>query len=263
MDIVQEQQSKRSANPSSKFSLFTVLIFSGEATEGSDFLEDIERVFASNIVASYFTDTSTCDANPDWSNALASRIRQSLSKSKILSFLATEQKDEKRCHVVYKALGDHLSTVGIKMARTFEEYQRVFDLKCDTLYDFLSFYSGVRTSVRKFETSDSIAIKDDTFIRTFFCRAPDVPELQTTSKGLTTNTKDSCMKMFESIHADYIYLSTSSVLRDTEMTLTRTSCHAEVRSSVGRGEVKVKPAFVSKLPLNTNNLILQKVDNQM
>ena len=78
-------------------------------------------VFASNDVVAYLTDASTCNANPDWSNALASRIRASLRKSKILNFLAIEQQDVKSCCAVYRALDDHLRTMDLQMARTFEE----------------------------------------------------------------------------------------------------------------------------------------------
>ena len=210
-------------------------ILSEEAIDGSEFIEEIERALASNTVTSYITDTSTCDANPDWSNAMLCRILQLLSKSSILSFLVTKLKHEMRCYVVFKILDEHLSTVDIKMAKTFDEWQKLFDLKCDTLDEFLSFFSGVRTSVKKLETANSIAIMDDTFIRAFLYRAFDVPELHNTSKGLTTNTKDSCMNIFKSIHTDYISLHASFVLRDTEMSLTRNSCRAEARPGAGRG----------------------------
>jgi hypothetical protein len=98
-----------------------VPIFSGEAAESSDFLDEVKTVFASNVVAAYLTDASTCNANPDWSNALASRIRASLRKSKILNFLAIEQQDVKSCCSVYRALDDYFRTMDLQMARTFEK----------------------------------------------------------------------------------------------------------------------------------------------
>ena len=102
LDASKQQQSCQGSNPPSKLPVFDVSIFSGEVAEGSDFLDEVKNVFASNVVAAYLTDTSTCDANPEWSNALASRIRSSLAKSKILSFLAIEQQDEKSCCVMYQ-----------------------------------------------------------------------------------------------------------------------------------------------------------------
>ena len=78
---------------------------------------------------------------------------------------------------MYSALDDHLRTVDIKMARTFEEWLKLFDLKCDSMNDFLPFYSEVRKNVKKLQTAELVAITDDTFIRDFLCRALDVPEL--------------------------------------------------------------------------------------
>ena len=69
--------------------------FSGEVIEGSEFIEEIERAYTSNAVTRNITDASTCNANPIWLNALASHIFQSLNKSRILSFLTTELKEEK------------------------------------------------------------------------------------------------------------------------------------------------------------------------
>ena len=73
----------------------------------------------------------------------------------------------------------------------------------------------------------------------------------------------SCMKIFESIYADYVSLTTTSTLRDMEMTLTRFTRRTEVKSGTGRGEVKGKPAHVSRFPPNARNLIPQKVYDQM
>ena len=69
LDANAKQQSSQGSNPPSKLPVFDVPIFSGEAAEGSDFLDEVKNVFASNAVAAYLTDASICDANPDWSNA--------------------------------------------------------------------------------------------------------------------------------------------------------------------------------------------------
>ena len=71
------------------------------------------------------------------------------------------------------------------------------------------------------------------------------------------------MRIFISIHADYVSLHASSVLRDTEMALTRKSRRAEDRSGAERGEIKRKSAFVPRFLPNAANLNLQKVYNQM
>ena len=154
-----------------------------------------------------------------------------------------------------RSLDDHLRTMDIKMARTFEEWLKLFDLKCDSMDDFLAFYSGVCWSVCKLEQQELVAITDDASIRAFLCRALDVLELQNTAKELKMNTNLSVMKIFEPIHKEYNALNTTSALRDTEMTLTRSTRRAEVRPGARSGEVKGKPASVSRFPPNTHNLI--------
>ena len=263
IDRVQAQKSSVSFSGTSKLPTFDVPIFSGEAIEGGDYLEDIERVFSSNAVSSYINDSQVCDDNPDWSDALASRIRQSLSKSNILSFLATELKDEKSCYLVFKKLGDHLSTVDIKMAKMFDEWQKLFNLSCDDLDGFSSFYSSVRTSVKKLEVAQAAAIQDDTFIRAFLCRALNVQELQTTSKELMTNIQDSWMKIFESIHSDYTSLIASSALRDTEMALTRSARRAGTKPAAKGKGGGAKRVTAPTFPPNTGNLIPQLTYNQV
>ena len=77
------------------------------------------------------------------------------------------------------------------MAKTLDEWQKLFNLKCDDLDGISSFYTSVRTSVKKLEVAKAAAIQDDTFIRAFLCRALDVQELQSTTIELMTNTNDS------------------------------------------------------------------------
>ena len=263
LETTSQQNSSQGSNPPSKLPNFDVPIFSGEAADASDYLDEVKNVFASNAVGAYLTDSSVCDTNPDWSNALASRLRSALRKNKILNFLATEQEDVKRCCQVYQAMEDHLSTMDLHMFRTFELWLKFFDLKCDSMDTFLEFYSGVRASYIKLERHDSVAIKDDTFIRAFLCRALNVPELQNTTKELTLNSNMKVMEIFDSVFKEYNGLITSSALRDTDMALTRSSRRAEVKSGTRRGEVKGKPTVVSRFPPNSGNLIPQKVYDQV
>ena len=72
VDRVQVQNSKKNANPPAKLPLFTVSIFSEEAIEGCEFMEEIERVFASNVVTSYLTSQIRTDLTP-WHLGFASR----------------------------------------------------------------------------------------------------------------------------------------------------------------------------------------------
>ena len=263
LETTSKQNSSQGSNPPSKLPSFVVPIFSGEAADASDYLDEVKNVFSSNAVGAYLTDPSICDANSEWSNALASRLRQSLRKNLILNFLAIEQEDVKRCCSVFKAMEEHLSTMDLHMARTFELWTKFFDLKCDSMDTFLEFYSGVRSSVTKLQRHESVAIQDDTFIRAFLCRALNVPELQHTTKELTLNTNMKVMEIFDSVYKEYNGLTTSSALRDTDMALTRSSRRAEVKSGTRKGEVKGKPTLVSRFPPNSGNLVPQKVYDQM
>ena len=127
----------------------------------------------------------------------------------------------------------------------------------------MPFYFGVRTSLKTLEVANLVAITDDTFIRAFVYRALDVPELHITFKELMTNSRDSCIKIFESIHADYISLNASSVLSDTKMSLTRNSHREEVKSGTEKSEVKGKEASPPRFLPNTANLMQQKVYSLM
>ena len=47
--------------------------------------------------------------------------RESLSESHVLNFLAYEHENENNCHLMFQAVSNHLSTVDVRMAKTFEE----------------------------------------------------------------------------------------------------------------------------------------------
>ena len=133
----------------SKLPSFEVPRFNEDYKDGQDYLKCIERAFKSNALIKYLTDAEFCESHQAWSSALASRIREALNESSILSFLAAENEEENNCCYMFKALSDHLLTVDLKVAMTFEEWQKFFGLRCDSLDGFLPFYSSVRTSVTR------------------------------------------------------------------------------------------------------------------
>ena len=101
---------------------------------------------------------------------------------------------------MFKALSDHLLTVDLKVAMTFEEWQKFFGLRCDSLDGFLPFYSSVRTSVTRLKDFKSEAIKDETFLRAFMTKALDVMELKTYTKEFLTEPEKDSMDILKRVH---------------------------------------------------------------
>ena len=90
---------------------FKVPHFNDETIEGQDLVKSVERTFKSHVLLRYLSYSAVCEANLEWSSALASRIWESLSKISILNFIAAEQESENNCHRLFLALNNHLSTV--------------------------------------------------------------------------------------------------------------------------------------------------------
>ena len=189
-----------SSSAPSKLPSFEVPRFNEDYKEGQDYLKSIERAFKSNALIKYLMDSEYCESHQSWSSALASRIREALDESSILSFLAAENEEENNCSYMFKALSDHLLTVDLKVAMTFEEWQKFFGLRCDSLDGFLSFYSSVRTSVTRLKDFKSEAIKDETFLRAFMTKALDVMELKTYTKEFLTEPEKDSMDILKRVH---------------------------------------------------------------
>ena len=81
-------------NPA-KLPTLKVPVYSGEASESVDYLDNVQEVFASHGVEQFLTDREHCNSHLEWSSAFSARLRDSLSKSSVLDFIAQKQKKQR------------------------------------------------------------------------------------------------------------------------------------------------------------------------
>ena len=62
-----------------------------------------------------------CDNHPSWSSAFASRLRDSITDSNILGYLATELGTEHNCAKFWAEIEAKLSSSDVKTARIYED----------------------------------------------------------------------------------------------------------------------------------------------
>ena len=77
-----------------KIPTFTVPKFGGDRMEGKSWIESVVRKFRGFGLIKYLTDIEYCDDNDKISSAFTSRLLDSVAESNILSYMATELKDE-------------------------------------------------------------------------------------------------------------------------------------------------------------------------
>ena len=212
----------------SKIPDFVVPQLNENDKDEQEYLKKIEQVFTSNALQKFLTSAQHCEQHSEWSSALASRIRAALNESPVLKYIAAEHEKEQSCYQMFQALESHLNKGDLQMARIFAEWQKFFGLNCDTIDDFPSFYSSVRTSVARLREYGSEAIEDDTFIRAYLCKSIDVKELRSSTKEFTTSMQAKSLDILERVHDDYTGIIASSRLRDSDLSMVRSSRRTEV-----------------------------------
>jgi hypothetical protein len=141
----------------SKVPIFKVPAFSGDTLKGDVYEREIFSVFGNNSMASFLTSRTHCNNHPAWSGAFASRLRDSLSHSSVLEYLATELEDENNCAKCWHKIKLKFSTSDVKIARMSQDWQELFSLRCETMDIFLTFYSSSKRILYKLKKSKSIA----------------------------------------------------------------------------------------------------------
>ena len=199
-----------------KIPTFKVSAFEGDTLSGDVFLTKVRDTFKSAGQAAYLDSRDYCAKSIAWSGAFASRIRESISDSDILGFLATELKNEDNCAVVYERIKGHLSSSDVKTARTFAHWMDFFALKCTNRDEFLSFYSSAKKLLFKLEEADSVAATDDMFLRAYLAKVIEAPELQQQTKKFLLDDQDSYKDILEKVHRDYRAMETGEQMRDND-----------------------------------------------
>ena len=143
------------------------------------------------------------------------------------------------------------------MARKFAEWQKLFGLQCDMIDDFPSYYSSVRKGVARLREYDSVAIEDDIFVRAYLCKSLDVKELRSSTKEFMANMEDNSLDILEKIHKDYSGIMASTSLKESDLSMARTSRRTETHIKEER-----KPSAM-KFPPNTGNKLPNHVYSQV
>ena len=126
----------------------------------------------------FLEDPKNFNNSPYWLRAFASRIRESIAESDILSFLATELDGEENFVRVWIRLERHLSSTDIQNARVMTNWSSLLSTQYEDRDSFLFFYSNTKGILHKITKGNSIPDKDDVFLKAYFSMAIEAKELQ-------------------------------------------------------------------------------------
>ena len=251
--------SSTSATGAGKMPHFKVDPFSGDALSGDDYVKDVISIFKSNAVPQYLSDATYCSINTSWSGAFASRLRKSVADSSTMGFLATTLEKQDNCAICWSQIQDHLTTSELKVGRVLRLWQDFFKLRCDDKGQFLAFYSSATQIIHKLQAVSSIAIGDDTFLRSFFAKAIDAEELKDEAKLFLKDMTKDPIAILQLVHSDFRAQDTRDQLRDDDI--------GKSKSILRRAEAKPKPAVkewrTAKFPANSNNAIPPEIYKQV
>ena len=217
-------------------------------------MEDVRRTFTSYAMTSYIDDESFCSSHITWSGAFASRIRDSLAHNDIMSFIATEEESENNCAKLWQTVVSNLNSSDLTMARTMAHWNLLFGLKCEEKDDFLQFYSKSKSILHKLKRDTSVAVTDDVFLRAYFSKVIEAPELQDEVKKLIKDKTGSYESILELIHQDYRAQETGEALRDHTNSSTVSSRRAS--KPPPEPEQKSSPSIPRRFPSNEGNLLV-------
>ena len=82
-------------------------------------------------------------------------------------------------------------------------WQKIFGLKCENRDVFFAFYSKAKGVIHKLTKVNSVAATDNVFLKAYFAKVIEAPELQTKVQGFLKDTFKSYIEVLEDIHADY------------------------------------------------------------
>ena len=257
--ITGSQSQSTLSNDEHKLPSFKVPTFKGDLIAGDKYIDDVVISFTNVAMEKYLTDSAWCTKNIEWSGAFASRIRESIKHNDILGFIATQEESQKNCAKLWDTVTAHLTSSDLTMARAMAHWNTLFSLKCEDRDTFLHFYSKAKSMVFKLKRDNSTAIKDDIFLRAYFAKAIEAPELQTNVKKLVTDRAGTYDTILELIHKDFRAQETNDALRDNPSThhssrRSRTEDHSDEkkkRIKTEEGTQMTRPKF----PDNENQLL--------
>ena len=110
---------KATAGADHKIPSFKVPIFYGDTLKGDKYIDEVANIFRNNAMAKFVDSVEYCDNHSNWSEAFASRLRDSISESDILGYLATELNTENNCAKVWRVIKEKLSSADVTTVRMY------------------------------------------------------------------------------------------------------------------------------------------------
>jgi len=130
----------------------------------------VDNAFRSFAMDKYFLDEVYYVKSSEWSDAFASRLRESIYESDILGFLSTELEAEKNCAKVWKQIVSHLTSADVNTTRMMAHWNQLFNLKCGDNDSFMLFYSTKKGLIHKLKRNKSVVVIDNTFLKCFLLK---------------------------------------------------------------------------------------------
>jgi len=94
-----------------------VPIFRGNTLDRNEYIRMVKTTIRLNAMSQFLEDSNHCDNSPYWSGTFASRLREFIEESDILSFLAMELDEENNCARVWTRIEKYLLSTYIKTVR--------------------------------------------------------------------------------------------------------------------------------------------------
>ena len=122
-----------------KVPAFKVPTFHDNTLKGDKFIKKVKHVFINSTMVVFINNRKYCDNHPAWSAAFASYLRDLITNSNILGYLAMELDTEENCADIWKIIKDKLSSVDVTTSRIYRYWQDLFGLKCEDMDSFIHF----------------------------------------------------------------------------------------------------------------------------
>jgi len=151
-----------------------------------------------------------------------------------MGFLTTTLEKEDNCATYWKKIQDHLTTAELKVGGVLRLWQDFFKLRCDDKGQFLAFYSSATQIIHKLQEVNSVAIGDETFLRSFFAKAIDAEELKDEAKLFLKDMTKNPIEILQLVHSDFHVQDTHDQLCDNDI--------GKPKSIIGRVDTKPKAA---------------------
>ncbi len=158
--------------------VFKLKDFSGRDEDGPEWAAQVESMFRQNGMQDFLEDSSHCQANIEYSDALAERLRAALKKGD-QSATAEQLKTERDCSVVWKSITLIFDSDILKEAKQLRHWLDLFELQVNDLGTFETYLNKLKESIIYLKNLKSTAISDSVLMRAVITRGVDVPELHT------------------------------------------------------------------------------------